>query len=92
MKDNGFLGFNYKRNEKIAAKMREFREQLMELGIDSTGFDEDTDKQYEDDIKAAKKFLYRGEKVPDEIRKRLLERKNKLDKDYSRTLFENEDN
>lgn len=92
MKDNGFVGFNYKRNEVTAAKMREFREQLMELGIDSTGFDEDTDKQYEDDIKAAKKFLYRGEKVPDEIRKRLLERKNKLDKDYSRTLFENEDN
>ena len=92
MKDNGFVGFNYKRNEVTAAKMREFREQLMELGIDSTGFDEDTDRQYEDDIKAAKKFLYRGEKVPDEIRKRLLERKNKLDKDYSRTLFENEDN
>ena len=92
MKDNGFVGFDYKRNEVTAAKMREFREQLMELGIDSTGFDEDTDKQYEDDIKAAKKFLYRGEKVPDEIRKRLLERKNKLDKDYSRTLFENEDN
>lgn len=87
MKDHGFIGFNYKRNEKAAVKMREFREQLMELGINSTGFDEDNDKQYEDDIKAAKKFLYRGEKVPDEIRKRLLERKNKLDKDYSRTLF-----
>lgn len=81
MKDNGFLGFNYKRNEKIVAKMREFREQLMELGIESTGFDtEDNDKQYEEDIKEAKKFLYRGEKVPDELRKRLIDRKNKMNK------------
>lgn len=89
MKDNGFVGFNYKRNEVTAAKMREFREQLMELGIDSTGFDEDTDKQYEDDIKAAKKFLYRGEKVPDEIRKRLLERKNSLKVNKPRLLYRN---
>lgn len=87
MKDNGFVGFNYKRNEVTAAKMREFREQLMELGIDSTGFDEDTDAEYDEDIKLARKCIYNGEDVPDVVRKRLLERKARLNKDYSRTLF-----
>lgn len=87
MKNNGFNGFNYSRDEKIAVKMGELRRQLSELGINSTGFDTN-DNEYEKDIKEAKKLLYRGETVPDEIRKRLLERKHTLNNN-SRTLFEN---
>lgn len=89
MKDNGFVGFDYKRNEVTAAKMREFREQLMELGIDSTGFDEDTGAEYDEDIKIARKCIYHGEDVPDDVRERLLERKNHLKVNEPRLLYRN---
>ena len=91
MKNHGFVGFNYKRNEKAVAKMREFRKQMIELGIDYAEFD-GTDTEYDEDVKIARKCIYNGEAVPDDVRNRLLERKDRLNKDYSRILFENNDN
>lgn len=89
MDDNGFVEFNYKRNEVIAAKMREFRKQMIELGINSTGFDEDTDAEYDEDIKLVRKCVYHGEEVPDDVRERLLERKNSLKVNKPRLLYRN---
>lgn len=88
MKDNGFVGFNYKRNEVTAAKMREFRKQMIELGIDYAEFD-GTDTEYDKDVKIARKCVYHGEEVPDDVRERLLERKNSLKVNKPRLLYKN---
>lgn len=88
MDDNGFVGFNYKRNEVIAAKMREFRKQMIELGIDYAEFD-GTDTEYDKDVKIARKYIYNGKDVPDEIRNRLLERKEHLKVPKTRLLYKN---
>lgn len=89
MNNNRFVGFKYEKNEMIAEKMKVFREQLMELGINSTGFDDDTDAEYDEDIKLARKCLYHGEEVPDDVRERLLERKSSLKVNKPRLLYRN---
>ena len=91
MKDHGFIRFNYKRNEVTEAKVREFRKQMIELGIDYAEFD-GTDTEYDEDVEIARDYIYNGKDVPDDVRERLLERKDRLNKDYSRILFENNDN
>lgn len=87
MKDNGFAGFNYKRNEKVAAKVRGFRKQMIQLGIDYAEFD-GTDTEYED-VKLARKGIYNGEVVPDDVRNRLLKRKKHLKVPKTRLLYKN---
>lgn len=73
MDDNGFVGFHYMSEEELDERVKRSSEQMMELGINSTGFD-DTGAEYDEDVEIARDYIYSGEEVPEDVRERLLER------------------
>lgn len=88
MNDNGFVGFNYMSDEELEENMERYREQMIELGIDYVEFD-GTDTEYDKDVEMARDCIYSGREVPDNVRERLLERKNRLKVNEPRLLYRN---